>query len=140
MKDIDLNNLDLSSIGGSYILATPSDNVESNDFDLTIDLTGLPMLDSGHYEGWLIVDGSPVSTGKFNIDEMGDIVDLDGMMMTIPFLVEDLDIDMVDMFVLSIEPEGDVDPAPSSIKPLFGVFDKEMMTGDLMISFMRLTA
>jgi hypothetical protein len=56
---------DFSGIAGEYILATPTNNVISTDYDLGLEFTNLMQLTSGHYEGWLIVGGSPVSTGKF---------------------------------------------------------------------------
>ena len=36
---------------------------------LDLQFSGLEPLTNGfHYEGWAIIDGSPVSTGKFNVD------------------------------------------------------------------------
>ncbi|UCC92216.1 MAG: anti-sigma factor, partial [Thermoplasmata archaeon] len=122
--------VDLTGISGTYILATPSNNFAPDDYDLELDFDGLPMLSSGHYEGWLIVDGTPVSTGKFNIDANGDIVDLDGNMID-AFTLMDLDIDDVEMFVLSIEEEGDDDTVPGAIKPLAGAVDGTGLTGSI---------
>ena len=39
--------------------------------NLVLDLSMLAPLDEsvdGHYEGWAIVGGGPISTGKFNVD------------------------------------------------------------------------
>jgi hypothetical protein len=122
--------VDLTGISGKYILATPTNNFAPNDYDLELDFDGLPMLSTGHYEGWLVVDGNPVSTGKFNIDANGDIVDLDGNMID-SFTVTDLSIEDVEMFVLSIEPEGDNDAVPSDIKPLSGAVDSSGLGGSI---------
>jgi hypothetical protein len=119
--------VDLSNAGGVYILATPSNNV---DFNLDLDFNNLPTLASGHYEGWLIVDGSPVSTGKFNIDANGDIVDLSGSPID-SFLLEDLDVANVAKFVLTVEPEGDTDAVPATPKPLAGDVDVTGLAGDI---------
>ncbi|NIP37134.1 MAG: hypothetical protein GWN18_19340, partial [Thermoplasmata archaeon] len=122
--------VDLTGISGKYILATPSNNFAPDDYDLELDFDGLPMLSSGHYEGWLIVDGEPVSTGKFNIDASGDIVDLDGNTIE-AFTLMDLTIDDVEMFVLSIEEEGDDDAIPGAIKPLSGAVDSTGLAGSV---------
>ena len=54
---------------------------EDRTVELDLSFVNLEPLDSGHYEGWLIIDGQPVSTGKFNVDGSGDLVDLDGKMI-----------------------------------------------------------
>ena len=46
---------------------------------LTLDISGLSPLANGfHYEGWAIINGSPATTGKFNVDASGRLVDLSG--------------------------------------------------------------
>jgi hypothetical protein len=123
---------DFSGIAGEYILATPTNNVISTDYDLGLEFTNLMQLTSGHYEGWLIVGGSPVSTGKFNISGSEAIVDhITGTPITDPFLVAGLDIDNVTDFVLSVEPDGDIDSVPGAIKPMAGAYDSGTMTGSL---------
>ena len=50
---------------------------------LKLDLSGVEPLANGyHYEGWAIIDGGPVSTGKFNIGANGGLVKLDGTVKT----------------------------------------------------------
>ena len=50
---------------------------------LQLDLSGVDPLANGyHYEGWAIIGGDPVSTGKFNIGPTGAIVGLDGKIKT----------------------------------------------------------
>ncbi len=67
------------------------------------------------YEGWLIIDGAPESTGTFNIDADGDIV-----------VIDDVDVANADAstaFVLTLEPADDPDPAPSTTHILAGDFE-----------------
>eukprot|EP00487_Bulimina_marginata_P004030 TRINITY_DN1971_c0_g1_i1.p1 TRINITY_DN1971_c0_g1~~TRINITY_DN1971_c0_g1_i1.p1 ORF type:complete len:131 (+),score=25.81 TRINITY_DN1971_c0_g1_i1:142-534(+) len=95
----------------------------------------LPTLPEGWvYEGWAIIDGVPVSSGRFTSVEGAD---LDGN----PFAGTDADlppfpgedfimgtVNGVDLStathvakaVLSIEPEEDNSPAPFVLKPLLG--------------------
>ena len=84
------------------------------DFDLNI--SGLENLGEGFtYEGWIIVDGSPVTTGLFNVDDNGNLDKT-------TFTVAESDLSSATTFVLTIEPSPDSDPAPSSTHILAGDF------------------
>lgn len=79
---------------------------------LTLNLNGLEELGNDFvYEGWVIVNGSPVSTGTFSS-------------VTFPqtFTVDADDLATASTFVLSIEPAVDSDPAPAATKILAGDF------------------
>ncbi|GAA4897314.1 hypothetical protein GCM10023311_22640 [Flaviramulus aquimarinus] len=79
---------------------------------LTLDLNGLEALGADFvYEGWIIVDGVPVSTGTFTS-------------VTFPqsFTVDATQLANAVRFVLSIEPAVDPDPAPADTKLLVGDF------------------
>ena len=79
---------------------------------LTIDLTGLEALGSDYvYEGWIMVNSTPVSTGTFS-----DV--------TFPKTFQIPTAELVDAtaFVLSIEPTNDPDPLPADTKVLAGDF------------------
>lgn len=79
---------------------------------LTLDLTGLETLGDDYvYEGWVIVDGSPVSTGTFTSVNFPQ-----------SFNVDKDNLDKAATFVLSIEPAVDPDPAPAATKVLAGDF------------------
>ncbi|MCA0153622.1 anti-sigma factor [Winogradskyella vincentii] len=81
--------------------------------DLTLNLQGLEALGSDYvYEGWIIVDGQPVSTGTFTS-------------VTFPqnFPVNATQLNSATRFVLSIEPAIDTDPAPADTKILVGDFN-----------------
>lgn len=83
---------------------------------ITLDIDGLNDLgDDYKYEGWIIVDGSPVTTGVFSVDG-------EGVMSQTKFDVDKNDLASATKFVLSIEPTNDEDPAPSTTKYLVGDF------------------
>jgi hypothetical protein len=105
---------------------------ENADVELSLTFTNLADPGVDHYEGWFIVDGSPVSTGKFKIDETGQIKDLTGGEIS-SFTVQAVDKDLITKFVLSLEPNGDTDTIPASIKPLAGDFsgDEAALTANL---------
>ncbi len=73
------------------------------------------------YEGWLIVDGQPVSTGVFTINEKS-------MASATEFEVDAEALQNATAFVLTIEPSPDADPAPSPIHILAGDFQGDSAT------------
>jgi hypothetical protein len=83
---------------------------------LTLNIQGLEDLGpQARYEGWIIVNGSPVSTGLFSVDAEGE-------MSRKAFFVERADLAAAAAFVLTIEPVPDPDPAPSAVHLLGGDF------------------
>lgn len=91
------------------IPALAADSVE-----LQLDFSGLENLGPGWaYEGWLIVDGAPVSTGVFTINESGQP-------SATAFTVEGPNVSAASLFVLTVEPSPDSDPAPSAVHVLAG--------------------
>lgn len=100
--------------------------MKSGKTKLGLEFNGLsPLGPDYRYEGWLIVNGAPVSTGKFNITPSGQ-------MSPRVFNVKDNDVEMATTFVLTIEPQPDNDPAPSNAHVLAGDFSGDM--ADLTIS------
>ena len=97
------------------IFATSCSNDDDNsptNANLTLNLNGLEALGSDYvYEGWIIVNGAPVSTGTFSS-------------VTFPqtFSVNADQLENATRFVLSIEPAVDPDPAPAETKLLVGDF------------------
>lgn len=84
--------------------------------NIELNLSGLEDLGADFvYEGWLIVNGSPVSTGTFTVNANGDL-------SKTSFEVNITDADNATTFVLSIEPKNDPDPAPANTKLLSGDF------------------
>lgn len=91
---------------------TDPETPEGDDATITASFEGLEPLGEGYvYEGWIIVDGAPLTTGRFQIDpEQSEY----------SFTVARADADAAAAFVLTIEPaEGD-DPAPSDVHVLGG--------------------
>ena len=83
---------------------------------LRLDFTNLEDLGPGWaYEGWLIVDGQPVSSGRFTVDAAGQ-----PSAARFPVNVGEWD---ASAFVLTIEPEPDSDPGPSDTHLLGGDFN-----------------
>jgi hypothetical protein len=97
------------------IFATSCSNDDDNGpttSDLTLTLIGLETLGNGFvYEGWIIVDGTPVSTGTFT-----------SVIFPQTFTVNTTQLNSATTFVLSIEPVVDPDPAPAATKILAGDF------------------
>ena len=87
--------------------------------ELTYQFSNLANPGNDHYEGWLIVDGTAVSTGSFTVDDQGNLKDLNGNALSMQS-VDKIDLSKVSKYVLTLEPSGDSDPAPSSIKLLAG--------------------
>lgn len=128
---------DFEAARGGFILETPSSAV-ADDYDQGIwflDPTAgpgasltLPMLPAGWaYEGWVVVDGKPLSTGRFTSSAGADG---DGAGASAgpggfpPFPGQDF-IDPAVVLtggkaVISIEPDPDDSPAPFALKPLVG--------------------
>ncbi|MCI0845423.1 MAG: hypothetical protein J4N87_08680, partial [Chloroflexi bacterium] len=88
---------------------------------LKLDLSGVEPLANGyHYEGWAIIDGAPVSTGKFNIGANGGLVKLDGTVKTDGVFHSVPGLDSATDIIITIEPAGDVDDVPSATHYLAG--------------------
>ncbi|HFQ95022.1 MAG TPA: anti-sigma factor [Anaerolineae bacterium] len=84
---------------------------------LTLTFANLPNLGPDWaYEGWLIVDGKPVTTGVFTVDDHG-------MASAAEFPVDAHALKNATAFVLTIEPSPDDDPAPNAIHIIGGDFD-----------------
>jgi Anti-sigma-K factor rskA, C-terminal len=86
------------------------------DTGLKLNLDGLEPLGVQYvYEGWLIVDGAPVTTGTFSVSP-------GGVAHPRLFPVSMEDAQMATTFVITIEPAVDHDPNPSAIHVLAGDF------------------
>ncbi len=95
---------------------------KKEDPSLNLALNGLEDLGADYvYEGWVMIDGSPVSTGTFTVNG-------DGTPSRTEFSLEDVDLENATAFVLSIEPTNDTDPAPSAVKMLSGDFSGDVAT------------
>ncbi len=87
------------------------DNAPSTS-NLVLNLSGLEALgDDFVYEGWIIVNGNPISTGTFTSVSFPQSFSVDASQLA-----------SATTFVLSIEPAVDPDPAPAATKILVGDF------------------
>ena len=138
--------VDLSSVAGGYILATPTDLDATNETagvwflipgaGAALSLPSLP--DGWTYEGWGVTQGTPLSSGRFLTATGADLdAPFSGPYDSPPFPGEDFvanlpaaiipPVDLADgasVIVISVEPDLDgidpTGPAPFSIKPLVG--------------------
>ena len=113
MKKISILAFALGSLFFTSCTGDDDSNSQPSNGNLVLNLDGLEELGSDYnYEGWLIVDGKPVSTGTFN-------------KVTFPqtFSVDQSLLNSATKFVLTIEPANDNNPAPSDTKLLAGNFD-----------------
>jgi hypothetical protein len=131
-----------ASATGNFILATPtdSDNTNENSGIWFMKLEGgpqqgltLPTLPGGwKYEGWTVIDGKPVSTGRFSTPGAADeSAPFSGTLSGPAYPGEDFlrnapaglsfpkDV-RGGTAVISIEPESDDSPLPFELKPLVG--------------------
>ena len=110
-----LNLIILASLLMFVMISCDKDD-EMEEKSISLNINGLEDLGNDFvYEGWLIVDGAPVSTGTFTVDASGSL-------SKTSFSLEEDMIDDATKFVLSIEPKVDSDPAPSNTKILAGDF------------------
>ena len=131
---------DFSSSAGKYILATPTngpDTDENSGIWFLDPNTGpgvgltLPTLPAGwKYEGWVVIDGQPVTSGKFtSLNEIDEDDPFSGDLDGPPFPGEDylqnapsgltFPTDLSGgTAVISIEPDPDNSPNPFTLKPL----------------------
>ena len=107
--------------------STTTSVVEAMTPSITFQTEGWPELANGyHYEGWAIVNGEPISTGKFNVAD-GEVVSLEGETIAL-FEVEE--IATASTIVVTIEPGGDTDTIPA---------DTHFVAGDVVDGVAQLT-
>ncbi len=88
---------------------------------LSLSLTGVQPLANGfHYEGWAMINGSPVATGKFNVNASGALVTLNGNVIANGDFQTGKDLSGSTAIVITIEPSGDTDAVPAATKYLGG--------------------
>ena len=106
------------ALGLMITSCSDDDDNSSNTDTLTLNLNGLEELGTDFvYEGWIIVNGQPVTTGRFTSVTFPQSFDVDGEQL-----------ENATAFVLSIEPLVDPDPAPAPTKVLRGDFSGNSAT------------
>lgn len=146
---------DFDNVSGSFVIATPTDNDDTNEANgiWFLKVNGmtqepslvLPTLPEGwNYEGWVIIDGVPVSTGVFTeFDKKDKFSPYSADINTPSFPGEDFltgnitlgnktlqfpddgDVTGKDV-VISLEPSPDNDSSPFFLKPLGGKAGTEL--------------
>lgn len=103
-------------LSASLFTACSDDDNETTSTTLDLNISGLEDLGDAYvYEGWIIVDGSAITTGVFTVSESG-------MLSKTAFEVDADQLAAASTFVLTIEPAQDSDPAPSDVHVLAGDF------------------
>jgi hypothetical protein len=99
-----------------FLLISCNQDDDNPNQSLSLNITGLEDLGSNfRYEGWLIVNGQPVTTGTFTVNSSG-------AMSSNSFTVGSTDLSNATKFVLTIEPFPDSDPSPTATHLLAGDF------------------
>lgn len=115
MKTTILSLAALLTIGLIISCNDDSDSAPSSQ-NLTLNFTGLEDLGENYkYEGWIMVNGKPVTTGVFTINSNGE------QSQTL-FSIAAATLDMATKFILTIEPFPDSDPSPTKTHILAGDF------------------
>lgn len=128
----DSNNDDAANLLGN----TPTDNMVNSDVgeptgpQLQFNLSGIEPALGQHYEGWVIGSGGVFTTGRFNVTETNQVVSVDVSGNELEVLGEsgqavftyDEAAGELSTFVLTIEPNNDPDPGPSSVHLVGGDF------------------
>lgn len=93
---------------------------------LTLSLNGLEDLGTNYvYEGWIMVNGSPVSSGRFTVNS-------NGQLSKTSFSISDDQLKSATAFILTIEPATNDNPAPSEVHLVAGDFNGS--TGTVSVS------
>ena len=84
---------------------------------LNLNISGLEDLGStALYEGWIMVDGAPKTTGTFTVNSSGTL-------SSTSFDIDSEDLNKATAFILTIEPNPDPSPDPSDVHILAGDFN-----------------
>ena len=93
---------------------SPSEPTTSS---LSLNVSGLEDLgSSAMYEGWIMIDGAPKTTGTFSVDGTGKL-------SKSSFEIDSDDLSSATAFILTIEPNPDPSPNPSDVHIIAGDFN-----------------
>lgn len=116
------------TIALTYMNLALAENIE-----LTVETQGLGPMKGQHYEGWNIIKGNPVSTGRFSIAKDGSIYQVDRTGHALKMVgsrgVAHFDVSRehlrAKLFVLTIEPNNDLDAGPSPVHLMGGLYNQQ---------------
>lgn len=119
-----LRKLALSAVAVMGLTAACAADMDPVNSSVSFSFNGLEPLGGGLlYEGWAMIDGTPETTGLFNLDANGNLIDEEGNTIAGGTFETSLDLSAATAFVISIEPANDTDPAPADTKVLGGAND-----------------
>ncbi len=108
----------LAPICLGYGCSNGSDALQS----IQLRASGIEPLAAGyHYEAWAVIDGSPVTLAKFNVDLSQAITDLEGFAIRDGIVDTQRDLEVSSGFLITIEQPGDMDITPSDSTYLSGL-------------------
>ena len=111
---------------GMLALASCDNNDDTSTKNLTLAINGLEDLGTNYvYEGWIMVNGSPVSSGRFSVNSTGQLSQTS-------FAIPENQLNSATAFILTIEPATNDNPAPSDVHILAGDFNGS--TGSVSVS------
>lgn len=101
----------------AFTACNNDDDTTIGDTTMELNISGLEDLGNDFvYEGWIIVNDTPVTTGVFEVDGNGN---LSRTTFSVPANL----LGAATTFVLTIEPADDPDPGPSNVRILSGNFN-----------------
>ena len=122
------NILTMAALAVSALVFTGCDKDDDDDpapaenKNINVSITGLKDLGpAAQYEGWLIVNGSAVSAGKFNVNQ-------NGTLSQTSFSLSKSNVESASAYVLTIEPNPDPSPNADSRHILAGMFSGSTAT------------
>lgn len=111
-----VNLIPILAISLFALLFSSCGDDEPSTESLNLDISGLEDLGSeAVYEGWIMVDGTPQTTGTFRVDS-------DGNPSKTSFELDAEDLAAATAFILTVEPNPDPSPSPSDVHILAGDF------------------
>ncbi len=112
----------LSAVLISSCSVNDDDGDEPQNSSISLNIDGLEDLGPDFlYEGWIIVDGAPLSTGTFSVNSNGDLSQTS-------FELDATTLASATKFVLSIEPNPDPSTDPADTKLFVGDFNGNSAT------------
>jgi len=122
MKKTTLSLLTLLGIAFLSSCSNDNDNNTNATKNLTLNFTGLEDLGPNYkYEGWIMVNGKPITTGVFTVNSSG-------VQSQTSFPIPAASLDAATKFILTIEPFPDTDPNPTKTHLLAGDFTSNNAT------------
>lgn len=117
-----MRNTWMTALAAAALLAACDGSSGPDDRDrLSLSFNGLePLAGGAHYEGWAMIGGTPVSTGKFDVDASGNVVSVSGAAVPGGDFDAGRDLRAATAIIVTVEPAGDTDAVPAATKMMAG--------------------